>query len=40
MRIEDLHQLPKFRDALSFIYLEHGRIDQHEQASRCMTRKG
>ena len=32
MRIEDLHQLPKFRDALSFIYLEHGRVDQHEQS--------
>jgi len=32
MRIEDLHQLPKFRDALSFVYVEHGRIDQHEQS--------
>ncbi len=32
MRIDDLHQLPKFRDALSFVYIEHGRIDQHEQS--------
>ncbi|MHB9025926.1 MAG: type I-E CRISPR-associated endonuclease Cas1e [Armatimonadota bacterium] len=31
-RMDDLHMLPKFRDALSFIYLEHGRVDQHEKA--------
>ncbi|HEX2950820.1 MAG TPA: type I-E CRISPR-associated endonuclease Cas1e [Armatimonadota bacterium] len=31
-RIEDLHQLPKFRDALSFVYVEHARIDQHEKS--------
>lgn len=30
--MDDLHKLPRFRDSLSFIYLEHGRIDQHEQA--------
>lgn len=32
MRLDDLHRLPKFRDTLSFVYIEHGRIDQHEQA--------
>lgn len=32
MRLNDLHLLPKFRDALSFVYVEHGRIDQHEQS--------
>ncbi|MHB9130031.1 MAG: type I-E CRISPR-associated endonuclease Cas1e [Armatimonadota bacterium] len=30
--MDDLHQLPKFRDALSFLYIEHGRIDQYEKA--------
>jgi CRISPR-associated protein Cas1 len=30
--MDDLHQLPKFRDALSFLYLEHGRLDQYEEA--------
>lgn len=32
MRIEDLHQLPKFRDGLSFVYVEHARVDQHERS--------
>jgi len=30
--MDDLHRLPKFRDALSFVYIEHGRLDQHERA--------
>jgi CRISPR-associated protein Cas1 len=30
--MDDLHKLPRFQDSLSFVYLEHGRIDQHEQA--------
>lgn len=30
--IEDLHQLPKLRDRLSYVYLEHVRIDQHDTA--------
>ena len=32
MRTDDLHQLPKFRDALSFLYLEHVRIEQDEKS--------
>lgn len=32
MPIDDLHQLPKFRDALSFLYVEHVRVDQEEKA--------
>ncbi|NUQ01433.1 MAG: type I-E CRISPR-associated endonuclease Cas1 [Armatimonadetes bacterium] len=28
--MDDLHQLPKFREALSYVYLEHVRIDRHE----------
>ena len=29
---KDLHVLPKVRDSLSYIYLEHGRIDQRDQS--------
>lgn len=32
MGIKDLHQLPKVRDRLSFLYVEHCRIDQEEKA--------
>ncbi|MCL6582838.1 MAG: type I-E CRISPR-associated endonuclease Cas1e [bacterium] len=32
MRIQDLHILPKFNDGWSYLYLEHCRIDQEEQA--------
>lgn len=31
-RVKDLHLLPKFRDSLSFLYVEHVRIDRHENA--------
>lgn len=31
-RIKDLRLLPKFRDSLSFLYVEHARIDRHENA--------
>ncbi|NLE98632.1 MAG: type I-E CRISPR-associated endonuclease Cas1 [Propionibacterium sp.] len=30
--MDDLHKLPRFQDSLSFVYLEQGRIDQHEKA--------
>lgn len=30
--MDDLHRLPRFGDSLSFVYLEHGRVDQHEKA--------
>jgi CRISPR-associated protein Cas1 len=32
---QDLHSLPKFRDRLSFIYVEHVRIEQHEKSIAC-----
>lgn len=32
MRIHDLHVLPKFRDGLSYLYVEHCRIDQEARA--------
>ncbi len=31
----DLHMIPKFRDRLSFVYVEHVRIDQHEKSNAC-----
>jgi len=40
MRVDDLHQIPKFRDALSFLYLEHGRIDKHEQSIAFWNEEG
>jgi CRISP-associated protein Cas1 len=30
--MDDLHLLPKFRDALSYLYVEHARIDRHEKS--------
>ncbi|MCC6445034.1 MAG: type I-E CRISPR-associated endonuclease Cas1 [Armatimonadetes bacterium] len=38
--MEDLHQLPKFRDALSYLYIEHGRIDRHEKSVACFQKEG
>lgn len=32
MKINDLHVLPKFRDGLSYLYVEHCRIDQEARA--------
>lgn len=29
---QNLKELPKFRDGLSYLYLEHGRIEQEDQA--------
>ena len=41
----DLHLLPKVRDSWSYLYVEHGRIDQaakaiavHDAAGRCRCR--
>lgn len=30
--MDDLHALPKFRDALSYLYVEHASVDQHEHS--------
>jgi CRISPR-associated protein Cas1 len=38
--MDDLHKLPRFRDSLSFVYLEHGRIDQHEKAIAFHDKRG
>ncbi len=40
MRIQDLHELPKFRDGLSYLYLEHGRIEQALKAVEFRDAEG
>lgn len=40
MPLDDLHELPRFRDALSFLYLEHGRIDRHEKSIAFYDQEG
>lgn len=40
MRIQDLHELPKFRDGLSYLYLEHGRIEQAQKAVEFFDKDG
>jgi len=40
MRIQDLHDLPKFRDGLSYLYLEHGRIEQTQKAVEFFDKEG
>lgn len=40
MRIRDLHELPKFRDGLSYLYVEHGRIDRKYKAVEFFDKKG
>ncbi len=38
--MEDLHALPKFRDALSYLYLEHGWLEQDEKSVAFHTPEG
>lgn len=40
MRIRDLHELPKLRDGLGYLYLEHGRIEQARLAVEFFNREG
>lgn len=40
MRIRDLHILPKLRDGLSYLYLEHGRIEQTQKAIEFINLEG
>jgi len=37
MITKDLHELPKVRDGLSFLYVEHARIDREPRRLRFMT---
>jgi CRISP-associated protein Cas1 len=38
--IDDLHLLPKFRDALSYLYVEHGWVDQDEKSVAFHSEEG
>lgn len=38
--MDDLHRLPKFRDSLSCLYLEHARIDRHEKSIAVHDKDG
>lgn len=40
MRLKDLHLLPKFRDSLSHLYVEHCRIEQEERAIALWDAQG
>ncbi len=37
---KDFHELPKFRDGLSYVYLERCRIEQDEKAIACYDQEG
>jgi CRISPR-associated protein Cas1 len=39
-RVADLHELPKIRDRLSYLYLEHGRLDKSDQSIAFWTDEG
>ena len=40
MRIQDYHDLPKLRDSLSYLYLEHGRLERAQNAVEFFDDKG
>ena len=40
MRIRDLHELPKLRDGLSYLYLEHGKIERAHKAVEFFNKEG
>lgn len=40
MRVRDLHELPKLRDGLGYLYLEHGRIEQAQRAVEFINKEG
>ncbi len=40
MRTHDLHELPKLRDGLSYLYLEHGRVEQAQKAVEFIDQSG
>ena len=37
---KDLHRLPKLRDSLSFLYIEHAVIEQDDMAIRVIRADG
>ena len=39
MRIQDYHDLPKLRDSLSYLYLEHGVIERSQNTVEFFDKK-
>ncbi len=40
MRLRDLHELPKLRDGLGYLYLERGKIEQDQKAIAFYDKSG
>lgn len=40
MRLQDLHELPKLRDSMSYLYLERGKIEQAKKAIEFFDKNG
>jgi CRISPR-associated protein Cas1 len=40
VNMRDLHELPKLRDSMSYLYLEHGRIEQKYKAVEFLDERG
>lgn len=40
MRLRDLHELPKLRDSVGYLYLERGRIEQEQKAVAFYDKQG
>jgi len=40
MRLKDLHLLPKFRDSLSYLYVEHCKVEQEDKAVALWDAQG
>jgi CRISPR-associated protein Cas1 len=38
--MQDLHDLPKIRDSLSYLYLEHGHVEKQDQAVEFIDKQG
>lgn len=40
MRVVNLHELPKLRDSLSYLYIEHAVVEQKNSAVQCASQDG
>jgi CRISPR-associated protein Cas1 len=40
MRLKDLHLLPKFRDCVSYLYVEHAKVEQDARAIALWDAQG
>lgn len=40
MRVVNLHELPKLRDSLSYIYIEHATVERKDSGIQCASKEG